>query len=74
VRPNCFVELGYALRGDAPVLITAREGTPSRFDTYALEACFWNGGTDDRIRQDEFEAYWKRNLRKPPLVVPRGMQ
>jgi len=39
-----------------------------------LEACFWYGGTDDRIRQDEFEAYWKRNLRKPPLVVPRGMQ
>ncbi len=69
VRPNCFTELGYALRGDAPVLITAREGTPSQFDTHALEACFWNDRKDDRIRQDEFEAYWKRNLRKPPLVV-----
>ena len=74
VRPNCFVELGYALRGDAPVLITAREGTPPQFDTHALEACLWNDGTGDRIRQDEFEAYWKRNLRKPPLVVPKAVR
>ena len=74
VRPNCFTELGFALRGDAPVLITAREGTPPQFDTHALEACSWNDVTDDRIRQAEFEAYWKRNLRKPPIVVPKGVR
>ena len=74
VRPNCFIELGYALRGDAPVLITTREGTPPQFDTHALEACLWNDGTDDRARQDEFEAYWKRNLRKPQLVEPREVR
>ncbi len=74
VRPNCFVELGYALRGGAPVLITILEGTPPQFDTHALEACLWNDKTDDRVRQDEFEAYWKRNLRKPPLVEPREVR
>jgi len=74
VRPNCFIELGYALRGDAPVLITTREGTPSQFDIHALEACLWNDGTNDKIRQDEFESYWKRNLRKPPLVEPREVR
>ncbi len=74
VRPNCFIELGYALRGDAPVLITTREGTPSQFDIYALEACLWKDGTDDSIRQDEFESYWKRNLRRPPIVEPREVR
>ena len=74
VRPNCFIELGYALRGDAPVLITTREGTPSQFDIHALEACFWKDGTDDSIRQDEFESYWKRNLRRPPIVEPREVR
>jgi hypothetical protein len=74
VRPNCFVELGYALRGDTPVLITAQKGTPPQFDIQALESCLWSDGTDARIRQGEFEAYWKRNLRKPPLVVPREIR
>jgi nucleoside 2-deoxyribosyltransferase len=74
VRPNCFIELGYALRGASPVLITSREGTPSQFDTHALEACLWNDGTDDKVRQDEFEAYWKRNLRKPPIVEPKEVR
>jgi hypothetical protein len=74
VRPNCFIELGYALRGDSPVLITSREGTPPQFDTHALETCFWNDGTDDKERQDEFEAYWKRNLRRPPIVEQREVR
>jgi nucleoside 2-deoxyribosyltransferase len=74
VRPNCFIELGYALRGDAPVLITSREGTPSQFDIHALEACLWNDRTDDRVRQDEFEFYWKRNLRRPAIVEPREVR
>ena len=74
VRPNCFIELGYALRGDAPVLVTTREGTPSPFDIHALEACLWNDGTDNRVRQDEFESYWKRNLRRPPIVEPREVR
>lgn len=74
VRPNCFIELGYALRGDAPVLITSREGTPSQFDIHALEACLWNERTDDRVRQDEFEFYWKRNLRRPAIVELREVR
>lgn len=73
-RPNCFIELGYALRGNSPVLITSREGTPPQFDTHALETCFWNDGTDDKVRQDEFEAYWKRNLLRPPIVEPREVR
>ncbi len=74
IRPNCFTELGYALRSDIPILITAREGTPPQFDTHALETYHWNDGVDDLVRQNEFEAYWKRNLRKPPLVVPKEIR
>lgn len=73
-RSNCFMKLGYALGGDAPVLVTAREGTPPQFDTHALEAYLWNDETDDQIRQNEFEAHWKRNLRRPSLVVPKEVR
>ena len=32
-RPNCFIELGYALRGNR-VLVSAEEGTNLPFDQY----------------------------------------
>ena len=71
VRPNCFLELGFALRGTVPVLVTSRRGTPTQFDTHALDAYVWDDTTDDTVRQREFLAYWQRNEHRPLLAKPK---
>lgn len=71
MRPSCFIELGYALRGRSDVLVTARRGTEKVFDIDALEQHHWNDGPDDAQRRDEFSQYWRRNLRRPPIVTLR---
>lgn len=71
VRPSCFIELGYALRGRTNLLVTARRGTDKVFDIDALEQYHWSEGLDDVQRRDEFVQYWRRNLRRPSIVTPR---
>ena len=48
-RPNNFIELGYALRGDSRVLVTARQGSNRPFDTDAIPCHIW---------QDDLRALW----------------
>lgn len=69
-RPNCFIELGYALRGDTPVLLTARRGTQPPFDGDKVPCHFWD---PDRSISDEcaaFRSFWDRNYSRGPLVNP----
>ena len=68
LRPNCFMELGYALRGEGKVLITARDGTSPPFDPAALPWHFWSDSLLDVARRAAFEEYWRRNVNRPPLV------
>ncbi len=67
-RPNCFMELGYALRGEAKVLVTAKEGTSRPFDTAAIPWHFWNDTEEDNVRRGAFEEFWRRNAKALPLV------
>src|SRR5207247_6465183 len=46
LRPNCFMELGYALGNMQRVIITAREDTRISFNAFALEAFQWNETED----------------------------
>ncbi len=68
LRNNCFMEYGYALGRQLPVMLTAREGTRLPFDTSAIDCHFWNDGPKDDMRIFEFERYWRRNKDRPPLV------
>ena len=40
-RPNCFIELGYALGTGNRVLVTAEEGTKLPFDQMMIPCHFW---------------------------------
>jgi hypothetical protein len=40
-RPNCFIELGYALGRGTRVICTAEAGTPLPFDQGAIPCHFW---------------------------------
>lgn len=68
VRPNCMMELGYALARHRRVIITAREGTPLPFDTDKLPTHLWTAGVtvDDRIAQ--FKQWFDRYYELPPII------
>ena len=70
LRPNCMMELGYALRGEGKVLISAKHGTETPFDPAALPWHFWRDDLEDAARRAAFEEYWRRNINRPPLIRP----
>ncbi|MBK8024159.1 MAG: hypothetical protein IPK19_22680 [Chloroflexi bacterium] len=67
-RPNCLIELGYALGRNRRVFVCAREGTTLPFDVDKIECFFWSPTADwDKIKTS-FREFVKRNLIQPPLV------
>lgn len=69
LRPNCLVELGYALGRGANVILTAREGTRLPFDTSAIPCHFWRD-TEDEASIRDFRKFWETNASRGPLVKP----
>jgi hypothetical protein len=67
-RPNCFVELGYALGRPIRVIMTAEEGTKVPFDTDAVPCHFWKPALADVERQEELRIFWRKNIDRPPLI------
>lgn len=68
-RPNCFLELGYALGRGLPTIVTAREGSNLPFDIATFAGHHWkvSGGADDRRRA--FREHWNA-IRNRPALVP----
>jgi hypothetical protein len=74
VRPNCFMELGYALGNTQRVIVTARKGTELPFDPSCLETYMWDPSTPIDQRQRELKDHWARNINMPPLVREGGLR
>lgn len=68
LRPNCFIELGYALGREIPTMVTAKAGTELPFDIESIPAHLWEPGTLDE-RRAKFLQYWQANINRPPLVA-----
>jgi hypothetical protein len=66
-RPNCFMELGYALGNIQRVILTARKDTRIAFDVSALEAFQWEETEDPSKQLERFRAHWERNINMPNL-------
>ena len=67
-RPNCFIELGYALARRIRVLCTAEQGTNLPFDQSAIPCHFWRSGEPDEIRMEGLQAFWSQYIDRAPLV------
>lgn len=67
-RPNCFLELGYALGRSLPVMVLARKDTKHPFDIETLAGHHWTsaGSVDERRRM--FREHWAAIRNRPPLV------
>lgn len=72
-RPNCFLELGYALGRCLPTIVTARAGSTTPFDITTLAGLHWktDGTAEDRRRA--FREHWNAVRNRPPLVNVEGL-
>lgn len=70
-RPNCFMELGYALGNIQRVIVTARKDTRISFDANAIEAFLWEESENPKTQLDRLRTHWERNINMPNLVQPR---
>jgi TIR- and PNP-associating SLOG family len=66
-RPNCFIELGYALRGGR-VLVTAEDGTKLPFDQEMIPCHFWKPGNSVADKKKALVNFWEKNINRPPIV------
>lgn len=73
LRPNCFIELGYALGLPRKLIVAAQKGTELPFDVHAFDCYLWDSSPSDEQRLKELEGYWWRNLARPPLVKPQEL-
>jgi hypothetical protein len=67
-RPNCFIELGYALGNATRVLVTAGEGTNLAFDQNAIPCHFWRPGDPTPARKKALVEFWEKYINRPPIV------
>lgn len=67
-RPNCFIELGYALARPLRVLCTAEQGTNLPFDQSAIPCHFWKEGEPAQRSKEAFQAFWSQYINRAPLV------
>jgi hypothetical protein len=67
-RPNCFIELGYALGRGLPTMVIAAAGTKLPFDVDSIPTHFWESNETIEVRRRKFLEYWNANIKRPPLV------
>ena len=68
LRPNCLIELGYALGRNRPTVVTAREGTKLPFDITQYSAHFWHDPHQLEIEKNALLSHWIQVRGRPPLV------
>lgn len=68
-RPNCFIELGYALGRGTRVLATAAHGTAIPFDQDKLPVHFWFPERDADEEIERLYVFWRRNVNRPSIIV-----
>jgi hypothetical protein len=59
-RPNCFIELGYALGNANRVLVTAEAGTKLPFDQQMIPCHFWNPADPGPELRKAFADFWEK--------------
>lgn len=69
VRPNCTLELGYALARRRRVLITAMHGTLLPFDSDKLPTLFWRPDESDESNRNAFQIWLARHIDIAPIVA-----
>lgn len=67
-RPNCFLELGYALGRTLPTIVTAKEGSSLPFDITTFAGFHWKATGTVEQRRKAFLDHWRSVQARPPIV------
>lgn len=68
MRPNCFLELGYAFGRSLPTMLMVKDGSAHPFDIATFAGLHWKTtGTLDE-RKKAFRDHWKAIQSRPSLV------
>ena len=67
-RPNCFIELGYALGRNIPTILTAKEGTEHPFDVKLFSAHHWDPDRSIDEEKQLFQKHLETVKNRKPLV------
>ena len=71
-RPNCFLELGYALRNHTPIMITMKKGSGQLpFDITTYPSHFWNSEKSTKTQKNKLFRYFNSIRNLNPLVSDR---
>ncbi len=67
-RPNCFLELGYALGRQLPTMVMCQEGVEAPFDITTISGLRWKAAGPSRDRRAAFKEHWHATRNRPPIV------
>lgn len=68
VRPNCMMELGYALGRSRHTVISAKSGTKLPFDCDKIPTFFWDSTSKQEAQSRDYLKWILRHIDLPPLV------
>jgi hypothetical protein len=68
MRPNCLLELGYALGRGLPTMVMAREGADLPFDITTISGLHWKTEGTVADKRRAFLEHWRGIRNRPPLV------
>lgn len=69
LRPNCYIELGYALGRGLPTMLMAKDGTEHPFDISTFSGHHWTPTLGIEERKKAFREHWNA-IRSRPSLVP----
>jgi hypothetical protein len=67
-RPNCFIELGYALGRSLPTMVLARKDTQHPFDIETFAGHHWLSSDTVEENRRLLREHWLSIRNRPPLV------
>lgn len=71
VRPNCFMEFGYALGNKQRFIATHHKDTKLPFDSSMIESFPWEEAENPADQLARFRTHWARNINVPAIVRPK---
>jgi hypothetical protein len=69
LRPNCFIEFGYALGRGIPTMLTAKDGVEHPFDVSVFSGHHWDPSKTVKEQQEKFRTHWNA-IKNRAAIVP----
>ena len=73
MRPNCFLELGYAMGRRLPTVLMVREGSQPPFDISTMGMLRWSRSGTAGDRRRAFREHWDAVKNRPPFVPTKSI-